>query len=220
MNTQVFVDYYELLQLSSNADSNTIERIFRHLAKKFHPDNSTTADSDQFYRIVEAHRILADPEARARYDVTYQDYWNRKWKLASEASDGSAFGDDQVIREHLLSLLYVQRRRTMTNPGMGEHEIHRLLNIPVELVEFHIWYLKAKGWVERLETGQLAISALGVDQVERSRLRLRPDRLLEEHSVATTRRKAEEQAMVDNSHENAGSLTMDQSTESGTADTQ
>ena len=49
----------------------------------------------------------------------------------------------------------------------------RLLGKPFELVEFHVWYLKAKGWVERLDTGQLAISALGVDQVEKDRLRLR-----------------------------------------------
>ena len=31
-----FVDYYELLQVSPNADSETIERIFRHLAKKYY----------------------------------------------------------------------------------------------------------------------------------------------------------------------------------------
>jgi len=45
-------------------------------------------------------------------------------------------------------------------------------------MEFHLWYLKAKGWVERLDTGQLAITALGVDHVEEGRLRLRKDRLL------------------------------------------
>ncbi len=28
-----FIDYYELLQVSSNADIDTIERVFRHLAK-------------------------------------------------------------------------------------------------------------------------------------------------------------------------------------------
>ena len=92
-----FVDYYELLQLSSNADTDTIERVFRHLAKKLHPDNTESADPDRFRLIVEAHRILSDPEARAGYDVKYQDYWNRKWKLASEANDGSAFGDDREI---------------------------------------------------------------------------------------------------------------------------
>ena len=179
MRADEFVDYYELLQLSPNADAETIERIFRHLAKKFHPDNPEHADNDRFQQIVEAHRTLVDPVARAGYDARYQDYWNRKWQLAAEASDRSAFGDDQIMRERLLSLLYVQRRRNMKNPGLGEYEMARLLNTPSELVEFHLWYLKSKGWVDRLETGHLAITALGVDQAEKNRLLLRPDRLIE-----------------------------------------
>ena len=214
MNAPIFVDYYELLQLSSNADTTTIERIFRHLAKRFHPDNPKSSDNDRFYQIVEAHRVLVDPEARARYDVTYQDYWNRKWKLASEAGDGSSFADDQIIREHLTSLLYVQRRRNMRNPGLGEHEIQRLLGIPSELVEFHLWYLKSKGWVERLETGQLAISALGVDQVEQNRLRLKPDRLLTDQSMAGSGKGGEEQALVETSPETPETLTAERSAES------
>jgi len=118
MSTTGFIDYYELLQLSSNADTNTIERIFRHLAKIYHPDNIESADNVRFNQIVEAHRTLTDPEIRAAYDVKYQDYWNRKWRLVSDASDGSAFENDQVSRESILSLLYVQRRRDMNNPGM------------------------------------------------------------------------------------------------------
>jgi curved DNA-binding protein CbpA len=179
MSTNDFVDYYELLQLSPNADVETIERVFRHLAKKYHPDNTETTDSDRFFQIVEAHQVLIDPETRAGYDVRYQHYWNRKWQLASEASDRSALCDDKVTRERLLSLLYVQRRRNMKSPGLGEHEMARLLGTPAELVEFHLWYLKARGWVERLETGHLAITALGVDQAEQNRLLLSPDRLIE-----------------------------------------
>ena len=178
MSEDDFIDYYELLQLSSNADTDTIERVFRHLAKKFHPDNKESGDIDRFHLIVEAHRTLSDPEIRAGYDVKHQDYWNRKWKLASEASNGTAFGDDRENRESLLSILYVQRRRDMKKPGLGDYEVARLLCIPLELVEFHLWYLKEKGWVERLETGHLAITALGVDQVEQGRLRLRNDHML------------------------------------------
>ena len=184
MSKTDFIDYYELLQLSSNADTDTIERVFRHLAKKLHPDNTESADPDRFRLIVEAHRILSNPETRAGYDVKHQDYWNRKWKLASEASDGSAFGDDREIREILLSMLYIQRRRNMKNPGLGDYEMARLIGKPFELVDFHLWYLKAKGWVERLDTGHLAISALGVDQVEQSRLHLRNDRLLTADGLA------------------------------------
>jgi hypothetical protein len=173
-----FIDYYELLQLSSRADTDTIERVFRHLAKKFHPDNKESGDIDRFHQIVEAHRTLSNAENRAGYDVKHQDYWNHKWKLASEASNGTAFGDDRENRESILSILYVQRRRDMKKPGLGDYEVARLLCIPLELVEFHIWYLKAKSWVERLDTGYLAITALGVDQVEQGRLRLRNDHML------------------------------------------
>jgi hypothetical protein len=178
MGTNEFIDYYELLQLSPNADAETVERIFRHLAKKFHPDNSDFADNQRFHQIVEAHKTLADPEARAGYDVKYQHYWNRKWRLAAEASDSATLGDDMAIRERLLSLLYVQRRRNMKSPGLGEHEMARLLRTPPELVEFHVWYLKSKGWVERLETGHLAITAHGVDQAEQNRLVLNPERMI------------------------------------------
>lgn len=179
MCAEKFVDYYELLQLSPNADAETIDRVFRYLAKKFHPDNAEFADSDRFQQIVEAHQTLADPVNRAGYDVQYQDYWNRKWMLASEASDRSTLDNDNVTRERLLSLLYVQRRRNMKNPGLGEFEIARLLSTPPEMVEFHLWYFKAKGWVERLETGHLAITAQGVDFAEQNRILLRPDRLIE-----------------------------------------
>jgi len=178
VNDTGFVDYYELLQLSPNADTDTVERVFRHLAKKLHPDNRESADPERFRLVVEAHQVLSDPKARAGYDVKYQEYWNRKWKIASEAGDGTAFGDDRETRESLLSILYVQRRRNPKNPGLGDYEMARLLGKPYELVEFHLWYLKSKGWVERLDTGMLAISALGVDQIEENRLRLRKDRLL------------------------------------------
>jgi len=89
-------------------------------------------------------------------------------------------------------MLYVQRRRDMKKPGLGDYEMARLLGKPFELVEFHLWYLKSKGWVERLDSGLLAISALGVDEVEKRRLRLRDDHLLTAGGVAPE--AAEEQA--------------------------
>jgi curved DNA-binding protein CbpA len=180
MSGNEFVDYYELLQLSPNADAETVERIFRHLAQKYHPDHNDSANEERFVKIIEAHKVLSDPEARAGYDARYQDYWKRKWRLASAASDLSALGEDKLTRERLLSLMYVQRRRNMRTPGLGEVEMTRLLNIPLELVEFHLWYLRTKGWVERLDSGHLAITALGVDQAEQSNL-LRPDYLIEAH---------------------------------------
>lgn len=73
-----FVDYYEALQLSSKADIDTIERVFRHLAKKFHPDNTQSADNDRFQLILNAYQALTNPENRVGYNVKYQEYWDQK----------------------------------------------------------------------------------------------------------------------------------------------
>ena len=190
MNGSSFTDYYDLMQISPNADLETIQHVFRHLAKKWHPDRK--GDPGRFQILVEAHKTLTNTERRAAYDLRYQKFWENKWNLAAEATDGRAIADDSVVREGLLSLYYVQRRSKMNDPGLGEMEVARLMRIPIHLIEFHIWYLKEKGWIQRLENGQFALTARGVDEVEKNRLRLNPDRLLaaqssdsEKHEWAT-----------------------------------
>jgi curved DNA-binding protein CbpA len=173
----LFVDYYDLMQISPNADEETIQHVFRYLAKKWHPDYQH-GDPERFKLLVEAHRVLTNVERRAAYDLRYQRFWESKWNLASEASDSKGFINDSEVRDGLMSLYYVQRRSKMNDPGLGEMEVARLMRVPVDLIEFHIWYLKEKGWIQRLENGQFALTALGVDQVEKSRLKLSSDRLL------------------------------------------
>ena len=47
MNTPV-QDYYEFLQISPNADAETIHRVYRFLAARLHPDNSETGHEENF----------------------------------------------------------------------------------------------------------------------------------------------------------------------------
>jgi curved DNA-binding protein CbpA len=179
VNGETFVDYYELLQVSANADEDTIHRVFRHLAKKHHPDVPGRGDRKHFDRLVEAHRILTNAETRAAYDARYQQYWNATWKVVSEAADGQALIDEADVRERLLSLFYVQRRRSMRQPGMGEIELSRLVGTPPEHLEFHLWYLREKGWIQRLDNGMLAVTADGVDKIESMRERAGAPRMIE-----------------------------------------
>ena len=177
----LFTDYYDVLQISPNANTDTIQKIFRHLAKKYHPDSLGGGNPDLFRDIVKAHEILIDPEKRAAYDARYQEYWDQKMGLLKDAGNGKVSGDNREIRERLLTLLYVQRRTSTRDPGLGEIALSRMLRTPIEFLEFDLWYLHRRGLVERLETGLLAISVDGVDYVERSRLHLTEDRLLESH---------------------------------------
>ena len=41
-------DHYEALQVSPRADGDTIDRVFRHLAKRLHPDNQESGDAEIF----------------------------------------------------------------------------------------------------------------------------------------------------------------------------
>jgi DnaJ-class molecular chaperone len=69
---KLFVDYYEILEISPNANSETIDRIFRYLAQRYHPDNQQTGNHEKFSEIVQAHETLRQPEKRAQYDLDYK----------------------------------------------------------------------------------------------------------------------------------------------------
>jgi curved DNA-binding protein CbpA len=179
-----FVDFYEILQVNPRADAETISRVFRHLAKRYHPDNPVSGDRSRFDALTEAHEILTNPEKRAAYDLNYEDGVSSRLGLLDEAIGCGSYDEDRALRERLLSLLYVQRRRDVDQPAIGEVDLELTLDCPREHLAFHIWYLKEKSWVERTDRG-FAITALGIDEVESSRLRLRKDRLLAERSESS-----------------------------------
>jgi curved DNA-binding protein CbpA len=173
-----FEDYYERLQLSPNSDAETIERVYRLLAKRYHPDNRETGCVEKFGLINRAYTVLSDPDKRAAYDIKYDENRSLTWQIFDQSSASDSFEEDKRIFQGVLSLLYISRRQDANNAGMGIIELERLLGCPHEHLEFHIWYLKEKGWVERLENGRLAISSDGIDKVVAGDLMLRKDRML------------------------------------------
>lgn len=78
-------DHYEALQISPRADADTIQRVFRHLAKRFHPDNAESGDAARFSEIMSAFEVLSDPAARARYDAGYERSREARWREESTA---------------------------------------------------------------------------------------------------------------------------------------
>jgi curved DNA-binding protein CbpA len=166
MQTPTFVDYYETLELSPNAEPRTIERVFRHLASCYHPDNKETGDRTRFDSVIEAYSVLRDPEKRAAYDVHYKSNSKLRWHLAEEAVNGSGRDRDVDIQNRLLTVLYAKRRRDIREPGIGDFELERLLDRPAEHLAFHFWYLKEKGWIAKTENGTIAITVEGVDRMQ------------------------------------------------------
>ena len=60
------VDYYEFLQISPNADAETIHRVYRFLAARLHPDNSETGHEENFRLLKIAYDVLSDPRTPRR----------------------------------------------------------------------------------------------------------------------------------------------------------
>jgi curved DNA-binding protein CbpA len=164
VGTSDFIDFYEILEISPNANSDTIDRVFRYLAQRYHPDNPDSGDRARFDVVMEAHDTLKDGGKRAQYDVQHKSYSGVRWKLANEANYSKGMDRDAEMQSRLLSILYVKRRRNVSDPGIGNFELERLLSCPAEHLEFHIWYLREKGWIQRTESGTLAITVAGVDR--------------------------------------------------------
>ena len=158
-----FIDYYELLELSRNANTSTIERVFRYLAKEYHPDIAGDEHREKFQQMVEGFEILRDPKSRARYDAIYDREQEKKAELVQGAN---AAGMDLQERYKLLSLLYAKRRRDYKQPGIGAGSLESMVPFPPNVLHFHLWYFREKGWIQREESGQFSITALGVDQVD------------------------------------------------------
>jgi hypothetical protein len=156
----------------------TIERVYRLFAKRYHPDNSATGNADKFRIITEAFHLLSDPEKRASYDAKYEEGRIRQYKSLSNISPSEGFESDEKLRHQILSIMYIEKRREPSEPGVGLWSLEKLLGWPEKILEFHIWYLKEKGWIQLSESGGYSITANGVDVIEENALILGEDRLL------------------------------------------
>ena len=163
------LDYYEALQVSPNAEGETIQRIFRLLAQRFHPDNKESGDERRFREIQEAYSVLTDPEKRARYDIGYEQRRNNRWRLVTTGAQAeSDFEIEQMVRLTLLEALYTKRRVEPSSPSIFATELETLLGRPREHLEFTIWYLVQRKYLTRDDQSRLMITADGVDYLEQN----------------------------------------------------
>lgn len=160
------VNFYDLMQIHPRAEMETIHRVYRIFAARFHPDNCETGDAERFRTFAEAYRVLSDPALRAEYDRTLAE--NRPSALPIFQTREFAGGIDAEakIRTGVLCLLYAKRRANPDYAALSMLDLEQLMSFPREHLRFAMWYLKAKRYITQDDRSSFIVTAEGVDYLE------------------------------------------------------
>ena len=179
-------DHYETPQISANAEPETIHRVFRLFAQRFHPDNQETGNASRFRLIHEAYRVLSDPEKRAQYRhrppaaataaVAPRCVRRRVGERLRVRADRPADADRGA--------LHAAAPRADTAGDLISAELENLIGRPPEHLGIHDLVLRPKKMIQRGDNSQLLITADGMDYLEQSYLANLQRRRLSAPSVA------------------------------------
>ncbi len=91
-----FKDYYQTLGVARDASQDEIRKVFRKLARQYHPDvaKDKKKAEEKFKEINEAYEVLGDPAKRKKYDELGAN-WNRPqpppgWQQPGRGGGGTA----------------------------------------------------------------------------------------------------------------------------------
>ena len=163
------VDYYDVLQVSPSAEPDTIHRIYRLLAQRFHPDNKETGNPAKFREIADAFAVLGDPEKRARFDLVHDRQQKERWRLVETGANADHdFELEQRVRLTVLEVLYTKRRTDPHADGLSMLDLEAFTGRAREQLEFSMWYLSNRNFVQRSDSSLFVITADGVDHLEKN----------------------------------------------------
>jgi hypothetical protein len=177
-NSAPDLNFYELLQVDRDAHQTIIRYAYRFLAAMYHPDNGETGNAEKFRIISEAWRTLCDDGKRAAYDMSLGvKEQNKGTAPKSQEQRSTEFGRQSLptfpkttlawneieLRLAVLQVLLAARRQKPQTGGASGKMFMDCLNIQnVAEIEFVLWYLREKGYLEQGERYYM-ITALGFD---------------------------------------------------------
>jgi curved DNA-binding protein CbpA len=166
MNQPATVNYYDLFQINPRAEIETIDRVYRILASRYHPDNQQSGDPDRFRLLSEAYQVLRDPVKRKEYDRQFavNPAGPLPIFLGKEFTDG--IDAEAKVRIGVLCLLYSKRRANPDFAALSLLDMENIMAFPRERLLFALWYLRAKRFVLQDDRSSFIISAEGVDFLE------------------------------------------------------
>ena len=163
-------DYYELLEISPQATQETIHRVYRFMAARYHPDIVGTGNLEKFTELTSAYKVLSDPDRRSEYNAQRA---TRQPTIRNPMSSTVDFMDqvegDLNRRLAVLAILYYRRRMYPNSPEVSLREIERRMGFPRDYLDFTTWYLAKKRYITRADNSDFTLTVEGVDFIETQR---------------------------------------------------
>lgn len=166
MSLQPLVNYYDLLQINPRAEVETIDRVYRILASRYHPDNQQTGDAARFRMLTEAYELLKDPVKRKEYDRQFEVNPAGPLPIFLGKEFAEGIDSEALIRIGVLCLLYSKRRANPDYAALSLLDMENIMAFPRERLLFALWYLRAKRFVLQDDRSSFIIAAEGVDYLE------------------------------------------------------
>lgn len=93
----MFVDYYQILEISYPSSQEEIKKSYRLLSLKWHPDKNPGIDTtEKMQNINAAYFLLKDPIKKQRYDIEYQLFQNLTKRTKVQKSDNPHYNEDWI----------------------------------------------------------------------------------------------------------------------------
>ncbi len=123
-------NYYKILEVDSNASPEVIEKAYKTLAKKYHPDlqeeSQKESAGEKLKEINEAYEILSNPESRANFDKILLDT-----TISSEDFNKIA-NENKQLHEELNNLKYnnnLRRDSNYSNQNLNNFNIEEQIEL-------------------------------------------------------------------------------------------
>ena len=167
-----FIDFYATLEIEYTSEPAEIESQFFELGQRLHPDVPVTGDAEKFEELTLAFQVLRDPKSREQYDQVYlnekaeDSFDSAKIDCSDAELENMDLAKEANDRIEIMRKFYERRRIDHKNSGLASGSLDGVVNCSPAMIEFHLWYCLAKGWLFREEGGQLSITATGADYIE------------------------------------------------------
>jgi curved DNA-binding protein len=119
-----YKDYYKIMGVARDVDQDELKRVYRRLARKYHPDVSKETNAEaRFKEVQEAYEVLKDPQKRAAYDQLGSNWrqgqefrpppdWGQNFEFS-----GGQFGEEGGFSDFFSSLFGQRPGGRARGPG-------------------------------------------------------------------------------------------------------